>query len=76
MTILSEKFTNVNSLQCSICMDYIVSCRTAVCGHSFCEECITECLLRKRECPNCRFNIRKWVLSKSDQIDQAVKMVA
>lgn len=57
-------------------MDFIVSCRTAVCGHSFCEECISESLLRKRDCPNCRKDIRKWVLRRSEEIDDAVKIVA
>ena len=56
-------------------MDYIVSCRTAICGHSFCEECINESLIRKKECPNCRKDIRKWVLSKSEIIDSAVKLM-
>ena len=26
----------VEGLTCPICMDYIISCRIAVCGHSFC----------------------------------------
>ena len=49
-----------NVLTCSICMDYIVSCKTAICGHSFCEICIHEALIRKKECPNCRKDIRKY----------------
>ena len=57
-------------------MDLIISCRTAVCGHSFCEECISESLLRKRECPICRKDIRRWILQKSSLIDQAVMLVA
>lgn len=56
-------------------MDYIISCRTAVCGHSFCEECINESLIRKKECPHCRKDIRKLVLQKSEIIDNAVKML-
>ena len=72
---LSKYFANCESLQCNICLDFIVSCRTAVCGHSFCEECITECLLRKKECPGCRRDIRKWPIEQSDQIDEAVKIV-
>jgi hypothetical protein len=67
--------SSVESLQCSICMDLIVSCRTAVCGHSFCEECITESLLRKRECPICRKDIRQWVLNKNEIIDTAVTLM-
>lgn len=65
----------MQELNCSICMDYIVNCRTAICGHSFCEVCINESLIRKKECPNCRKDIRKWVLSKSDIIDSAVKLM-
>lgn len=56
-------------------MDYIVVCRTAVCGHSFCEKCLHESLIHRKECPNCRKDIRKWVLSKSNIIDSAVKLM-
>ena len=62
-------------LNCPICMDYIVSCRTAVCGHSFCEACINESLIHRKECPNCRKDIRKWTLQKSEIIDSAVKLM-
>ena len=62
-------FRNVECLQCSICMDLIVACKTAVCGHSFCEECINESLLRRRECPNCRQDIRKQLLQNNSVID-------
>ena len=65
MQLLSKQLTNCDSLQCNICLDFIVSCRTAVCGHSFCEECITECLLRRKECPGCRRDIRRWPIEKS-----------
>lgn len=72
---LAKSFAQLDGLTCSICMDYIVSCRTAVCGHSFCEECITESLIRKKECPHCRKDIRKWVLQKSEIVDTAVKIL-
>ena len=72
---LSKSFGKVDCLTCCICMDYIVSSRTAVCGHSFCEECITESLIRKNTCPHCRKDIRRWVLQKSEIIDNAVKML-
>jgi hypothetical protein len=32
-------------------------------------------LLRKKECPNCRKEIRKWGCQKSELIDQAVDLV-
>jgi hypothetical protein len=39
---------NVDDLTCSICIDYIIGCKIAICGHSFCEYCIQEWLLRKK----------------------------
>lgn len=74
-TGLNQSFKSVVELNCPICMDYIVSCRTAICGHSFCEACINESLIHRKECPNCRKDIRKWVLQKSDIIDSAVKLM-
>ena len=56
-------------------MDYIICSKTAVCGHSFCEICIHESLIHKKECPNCRKDIRKWVLGKNEIIDSAVKLM-
>jgi len=72
---LNQSFKSVVELNCPICMDYIVSCRTAICGHSFCEACINESLIHRKECPNCRKDIRKWVLQKSEIIDSAVKLM-
>jgi len=69
---LGKSIGKVDGLTCSICMDYIICCRTGVCGHSFCEECINESLIRKRECPHCRKDIRKWILQGSEIIDNAV----
>lgn len=66
----------MEELNCPICMDHIISCRTAVCGHSFCEVCINESLIHRKECPNCRTDIRKWVLHKSSIIDSAVRLQA
>ena len=65
MTDIKKSLTfskGVDELNCSICMDYVINCRTAVCGHSFCEICISESLIHRKECPNCRKDIRKWVL--------------
>ena len=72
---IGDSFGNIEELNCPICMDYIMSCRTAICGHSFCEVCISESLIHRKECPNCRKDIRKWVLSKSEIIDSSVKMM-
>lgn len=66
--------SKVEPLTCPICMDLIINCRIAICGHSFCHWCISECLVRKKECPQCRKNIRKKVLQPSLLIDNSVKM--
>lgn len=62
------------SMYCPICMELIMSCRVAVCGHTFCHQCITECLIRKKECPQCRKIIRKKILQPFPLIDNSVKM--
>jgi len=56
-------------------MDLIIGSRTATCGHSFCHQCISECLVRRKECPQCRKNIRRKVLNPSLQIDNSVKLM-
>ena len=47
----NSSMRKVEGLTCPICMDYIISCRIAICGHSFCHNCIAECMVRKKECP-------------------------
>ena len=66
---------HMDSITCAICMDFIVNCRTAVCGHSFCAECIQESLIRKKECPHCRKDIRSWMLQKNPFIDSTVELM-
>jgi len=56
-------------------MDFIINSRTAVCGHSFCAECINESLIRKKDCPHCRKDIRSWMLQKNPFIDRAVELM-
>ena len=41
-------FKNLEDVNCSICLDCIIGCRVAACGHTFCNNCLTECLIRKK----------------------------
>jgi len=53
----------------------MIECRVAICGHSFCEQCIQEWLLRRSECPVCRKEIRKYKMTSSKSIDQLVFLI-
>eukprot|EP00013_Stygamoeba_regulata_P021916 CAMPEP_0177657052 /NCGR_PEP_ID=MMETSP0447-20121125/15958_1 /TAXON_ID=0 /ORGANISM="Stygamoeba regulata, Strain BSH-02190019" /LENGTH=396 /DNA_ID=CAMNT_0019161339 /DNA_START=78 /DNA_END=1265 /DNA_ORIENTATION=- len=39
--------------QCPICFEPVNQCLMTPCGHNFCEECLDECLNRKKKCPCC-----------------------
>ncbi|KAL4476822.1 hypothetical protein ABPG72_010659 [Tetrahymena utriculariae] len=41
-------------LDCPICMDYLVSPVQTQCGHTYCEICLTEALLKQNICPMCK----------------------
>ena len=78
-----KSFKMVEDVNCSICLDYIIGCRIAFCGHTFCNICITEWLVRKKVkfnniiskqiCPVCRKDIRKQKLLSNKMIDNTVK---
>ncbi|EGR30501.1 zinc binding protein, putative [Ichthyophthirius multifiliis] len=41
-------------LECPICMDFFVNPVQTTCGHTFCEICLTESLLKKNICSICK----------------------
>ena len=43
---------------CSICLSEIENITTTDCNHSYCKQCIDDCLDNKPECPLCRKNIK------------------
>ena len=45
---LQKNFMTEEEVACPICFDYVLSCRVAICGHIFCNQCLSECLLRKK----------------------------
>lgn len=72
---LLEGSEQLDGITCAICMDFIVNSRTTICGHSFCAECINESLIRRKDCPHCRKDIRSWILQKNPFIDRAVELM-
>ncbi|CDW88471.1 UNKNOWN [Stylonychia lemnae] len=51
----------------------IIGCRVASCGHTFCNICLTECLIRRKTCPECRQEIRSFKITPNRLIDYSVK---
>jgi len=45
-------------LECPICMDFTIGASTTLCGHMFCERCISEWMLFNKDCPVCRRHVR------------------
>lgn len=35
--VINKSMKSVEDLNCTICLDYIIGCKVAICGHSFCE---------------------------------------
>ena len=54
----TEKITK-KDLICPICYDFLIKPRTTFCGHSFCDKCYFENMLKFNICPICRSNIKK-----------------
>ena len=57
-------------LQCAICYDDISDkskCVKTPCGHSFHNECLTHWLIKKDNCPICRFQFGENVVEESDE---------
>ncbi len=62
MSLLYEDIVNfvANNLKCSICMEIFTKPVTLVCGHNYCQKCISACWAKssgKRECPHCRADV-------------------
>lgn len=45
MIKISLKSIESSDLNCPICMDFIIKSMTTICGHTFCEYCLTESLI-------------------------------
>ncbi|XP_073707357.1 E3 ubiquitin-protein ligase RNF135 [Garra rufa] len=60
MSLLYEDIVKsvANNLKCSICMEIFTKPVTLVCGHNYCQKCISAFWERaKRDCPQCRTDV-------------------
>jgi len=65
----------VQAMQCVVCVE---PCREAVitpCGHTYCRQCITECLNLKHSCPTCSQPVTVDQLVRNHAVDGAVDLL-
>ncbi|CAI2369745.1 unnamed protein product [Moneuplotes crassus] len=43
----------LDQFECLVCMNHFRTPHITKCGHSFCQDCIFECLNLKKQCPHC-----------------------
>merc|ERR1712142_991089 len=48
-----------SQLQCAVCSELFVEATSINCGHTFCNNCITEWMKKKANCPVCRTDIKQ-----------------
>ena len=46
-----------SSFECGVCLRLMWRPSTLHCGHSFCQRCLTECMLHHLACPTCRVDV-------------------
>lgn len=63
------------SLDCTICMCIFKEPVITMCGHSFCKNCIEECINRSHTCPVCKTHLDKNQLWRNYKIDQFILMI-
>ncbi|XP_072972433.1 uncharacterized protein [Typha angustifolia] len=47
------------SFTCPVCKNKLVAASSTICGHIFCESCITASIKTQKKCPTCRRKLRK-----------------
>lgn len=57
--IIKDKKKNYEQFQCAICTLVFYNPVITICGHIFCEECITKVAKTFDKCPMCRKNMTK-----------------
>mmetsp|Transcript_56390 Transcript_56390/g.138553 ORF Transcript_56390/g.138553 Transcript_56390/m.138553 type:complete len:159 (-) Transcript_56390:217-693(-) len=60
---------------CPICFSMVQDAMMTQCGHVFCSDCISECLSRKKQCPNCNQPQTKEKLVKNHHADRVVALL-
>ncbi|XP_052794837.1 E3 ubiquitin-protein ligase trul-1-like [Mya arenaria] len=62
-------------IQCSICMCNLDKTMMTMCGHRYCEKCITEWVGRQHKCPCCNHALDASQLVKDHQFDSLISAI-
>ncbi len=69
---LSKEFSDKDFI-CPICYDFLINPKTTICGHSFCDKCFCETMLKFDYCAICKTKIKNFSSCFSKSFDKAVK---
>lgn len=61
--------------ECLVWMNHFRTPHITKWGHSFCEECIFECLNLKKQCPHCNEPLQKEEVFKNYQLEDLLKQL-
>jgi len=62
-------------LICPLCLNFLYKCTTTVCGHSFCERCLDEYLILRKNCFLCDEVVRNKQLVSCFSIDNVIEQI-
>eukprot|EP01022_Parablepharisma_sp_SALTPOND_P007839 TRINITY_DN1334_c0_g1_i1.p2 TRINITY_DN1334_c0_g1~~TRINITY_DN1334_c0_g1_i1.p2 ORF type:complete len:404 (+),score=25.01 TRINITY_DN1334_c0_g1_i1:83-1213(+) len=65
----------LSTLECSVCCSEYTDPLLTRCGHTFCRDCIEECINRNHECPECKRTLTKEDLAKNIQIERIQRQI-
>jgi hypothetical protein len=63
-------------MQCVICQNFLCAAHALPCSHTFCGDCLTEWLSKKRHCPTCRQAVGSASPTPIHNIDSMIERAA
>lgn len=67
---VSTKIEHPSQMDCSICLETVKEPRKLICGHIYCDHCISTWLSKHQTCPSCRINLED-AYKENEKIDTA-----
>ena len=70
-----KMMSGFKNLICPLCLNFLYKCTTTVCGHSFCERCLDEYLILRKNCFLCDEVVRNKQLVSCFSIDNVIDQI-